>query len=73
MALQKVSFYVRDPDICTSDLEDETPQTYTGDERRKSHRRRRAERRAEVRFDMNKGDRRQLDGRRDGDATPKFW
>jgi len=74
MALEKVSFYERDPDICTSDLEDETPKkAFSGDERRKSHRRRRPERRAEVRFDLNNGDRRQLDGRRNGDATPKFW
>ena len=73
MALEKVSFYERDPDICTSDLDDETPKPFSGDERRKSHRRRRPERRSEVRFDLNSGDRRQLDGRRKGDATPKFW
>lgn len=73
MALEKVSFYARDPEVCTSDLEDETPKKYSGNERRRQHRRRRPERRTEVRFDLNNGDRRELDGRREGDASPKFW
>lgn len=73
MELQKVSFYERDPDVCTNDLDDESPRTFKGENRRQSHRRRRPERRAEVRFEISGGDRREIDGRRDGDATPKFW
>lgn len=73
MALQRASFYARDPDVCTSDLEDETPRKYSGENRRQQHRRKRPERRSEVRFDLNNSDRREMEGRREGDATPKFW
>lgn len=73
MASPRASFYSRDPEVCTSDLEDETPKKYSGDNRRQRHRRKRPERRSEVRFDLNSTDRRETEGRRDGDATPKFW
>ncbi|QIB64787.1 hypothetical protein [Kineobactrum salinum] len=46
---------------------------YIGPERRRSNRRSNGERRATVRFAENKVDRRQLEGRREGDRTPKFW
>lgn len=73
MALEKASFYARDPGAKSTDLDDETSKKYMDVERRQAHRRRRPERRSEVRFDLNGGDRRELEGRRDGDITPKFW
>ncbi|MFK7974799.1 MAG: hypothetical protein AB8C02_01600 [Halioglobus sp.] len=73
MKAQKASFYERDPEVCTSDLDDETPRAFKGENRRQQHRRKHPERRSEVRFDLKDGDRREVDGRRDGDATPKFW
>lgn len=73
MALERASFYARDPGAKNNDLEDETSKNYMDIERRQAHRRRRPERRSEVRFDLSSGDRRVLEGRRGGDATPKFW
>lgn len=46
---------------------------YMGPERRRDNRRKNKDRRAEVRFEPGKEDRRQLPGRRDDDATPNFW
>ncbi len=46
---------------------------YTGPERRKQNRRYAEDRRAEVRFDPTKQDRRKKAGRRKDDKTPKFW
>lgn len=46
---------------------------YIGPERRRSDRRGISDRRATVRFAENKQDRRQLEGRRENDRTPKFW
>ncbi len=46
---------------------------YTGVERRKGNRRRSQDRREEVRFEFDKEDRRQEEGRRGDDKTPKFW
>ncbi len=46
---------------------------YTGVERRKGNRRNAHDRREEVRFEFDKEDRRQQEGRREDDKTPKFW
>jgi len=46
---------------------------YTGVERRRGNRRKAADRRGEVRFDLSKEDRRTTQGRRKDDKTPKFW
>ncbi|TXS89564.1 hypothetical protein FV139_19955 [Parahaliea maris] len=54
-------------------IEENGEQKYTGPERRKDDRRKTQDRRTEVRFDPGKQDRRQKQGRRKGDKTPKFW
>ncbi len=46
---------------------------YMGEERRRGNRRKGQNRRADVRFDLTKTDRRQTEGRRETDATVKFW
>lgn len=46
---------------------------YNGMERRFVIRRSGEDRRKEVRFEVGKGDRRDGEGRRDDDHTPKFW
>lgn len=46
---------------------------YTGPERRGTNRRSGNDRRAEVRFDPTKQDRRKTQGRRKEDKSPKFW
>lgn len=46
---------------------------YTGPERRRGHRRGHTDRRQEMRFDMDKPDRRVCAGRRADDKRPKFW
>lgn len=46
---------------------------YIGPERRRNNRRGNTERRATVRFAADKVDRRELEGRRENDRTPKFW
>lgn len=46
---------------------------YIGIERRKSARRACQDRRLEVRFSVDKEERRQRAGRREDDRAPKFW
>jgi hypothetical protein len=46
---------------------------YKGPERRRKHRRGHTDRREEMRFDLDKTDRRVLAGRRSGDKQVKFW
>ena len=45
---------------------------YNGVERRRTNRRSMADRRGDIRFDL-KGDRRELQGRREADKAPRFW
>ena len=52
---------------------DPQSETYKGVERRRGHRRSRGDRRLEMRFELDKSDRRENPGRRAGDKTPKFW
>lgn len=52
---------------------DPTPEAYRGAERRRLHRRGHHDRREEMRFDMDKPDRRVCSGRRAGDKRPSFW
>ena len=47
--------------------------TYQGTNRRRGHRRANTDRRQEMRFEMNKPDRRENPGRREGDKGPRFW
>lgn len=65
-------FEARDlaPPVCKDKQGEEH---YTGVERRKADRRDYHDRREEVRFDINKADRRSAYGRRKDDKTPKFW
>lgn len=51
----------------------EEKRAYNGMERRFVIRRSGVDRRQEVRFEIGKDDRRQTEGRRDDDSTPKFW
>jgi len=70
---KKASFYARDPAPFTSDISKSTRKKYMGEERRRGNRRKGQSRRADVRFDLTKTDRRQSEGRRELDATVKFW
>jgi hypothetical protein len=69
----KASFYARDPDLGTSDQSKPQKKKYMGVERRKANRRSGKDRRDDVRFDLDKSDRRQNQGRREEDHTPKYW
>ena len=73
MTSQKASFYSRDPDRVIRDKSDPNKTKYIGMERRRTDRRTAKDRRAELRFDLTKNDRRQIVGRRAGDVAPKFW
>jgi hypothetical protein len=53
--------------------EQEQRARYNGVERRRQHRRVKADRREELRFELDKPDRRVNPGRRAGDKSPKFW
>ena len=46
---------------------------YVGPERRRDNRRSGHDRRLDVRFELNKEDRRQSHGRREDDKSPDFW
>lgn len=71
---EKASFYARDPGIATKDPEKNPgKKKYVGLERRRDNRRSGTDRRSDVRFELDKQDRRQNDGRRENDFTPKYW
>lgn len=70
---EKASFYSRDTDPGTNDVSKKNKKKYMGLERRRGNRRKAQDRRGDVRFDLTKTDRRQNEGRREDDTTPKFW
>lgn len=70
---EKASFYSRDANPGTNDVSKKDKKKYMGVERRRDNRRKAQDRRGDVRFDVTKSDRRQSDGRREGDSSPKFW
>jgi hypothetical protein len=70
---KKASFYSRDPAPSSSDAANPGKKKYMAEERRRGNRRKGQSRRADVRFDLTKTDRRQTDGRRENDASVKFW
>ena len=70
---EKASFYARDPELGTSGEAKPGKKKYMGVERRKENRRSGKDRRGDVRFDLEKSDRRQNEGRREDDHTPKYW
>lgn len=49
------------------------PDSYKGPERRRNHRRLLSDRRMEMRFELDKPDRRTCGGRRASDKRPNFW
>lgn len=73
MPPDKALFGSRDTSPFTSGISDVPGKKYTGQERRRVDRRQQADRRDDVRFDLNTSDRRQKDGRRHNDAATKFW
>ena len=73
MATEKASFYSRDLDRFVRDKSDPKKTRYIGMERRRNNRRKAQDRRGDVRFDLTKSDRRQTQGRRAEDMTPKFF
>lgn len=73
MSSGKASFYSRDMSPPSSDQSKPNKKKYMGEERRRKNRRERADRRVDVRFDLTKSDRRKSDGRRETDATVRFW
>lgn len=71
---ERPSFYTRDPDLGESSLTTKEDGKYTGVERRKGgNRRSGGERRTDVRFELEKKDRRESSGRRKDDETPDYW
>ncbi len=73
MPPDKALFGSRDTSPGTSGINDVPAKKYMGQERRRVDRRQSADRRGDVRFEVNTSDRRQKDGRRDSDAALKFW
>jgi hypothetical protein len=70
---KKASFYSKDLTPATNDPLKSGKKKYMGEERRRGNRRKGQNRRGDVRFDLTKTDRRQSEGRRETDATVKFW
>lgn len=73
MATEKASFYSRDPNRLIRDKLNPKNARYVGMERRRNERRKAQDRRDDVRFDLTKADRRQIQGRRAEDVAPKFY
>lgn len=68
------SFYTRDTKLESTDQPElEEKGKYMGVERRRRNRRSRSDRRADVRFDLEKSDRRQYNSRRENDGGPSYW
>jgi hypothetical protein len=73
MPPDKALFGSRETSPISSEINDVHAKKYMGQERRRVDRRQNADRRDDVRFEVNTSDRRQKDGRRHNDAAPKFW
>jgi len=73
MSPDKPLFESRDPGTADPSTTDRKGSKYTGQERRRKNRRNSKDRRADVRFEIDKNDRREKAGRRHDDAAPKFW
>jgi hypothetical protein len=83
MPQKKATFHSKDPTSAKSDKPvaldiedgDSSPikEKYTDKERRRENQRQAKDRRTDVRFDLTKADRRETQGRREDDITPKFW
>ncbi|MBN7795694.1 hypothetical protein [Parahaliea mediterranea] len=73
MSDTKSRFEARDVSPGGYTLSGDGERKYAGQERRRTNRRSGNDRRAEVRFDPTKQDRRRNPGRRKDDKSPKFW
>ena len=78
MSEEKASFYSRDPGTSAEGVEEGAKEgakkkPYEGIERRRQNRRQAKDRRGEVRFELDKDDRRKSHGRRQDDNSPDFW
>lgn len=73
MSSEKASFYSRDPGRLVQDKKNPKKTKYIGMERRRTSRRKAQDRRGDVRFDLTKSDRRQIQSRRADDVAPKFF
>ncbi|MDC0362273.1 hypothetical protein OAN12_04445 [Halioglobus sp.] len=72
-ASDKGSFYARDMGSSAKGKTlDNTKKPYTGKERRRLNRRARQDRRCDIRFELDKSDRRKNSGRRESDSSPTF-
>lgn len=70
---EKASFYRSEGRAFVAEVEEgRADRVYNGVERRRANRRATADRRTEIRFDLN-GDRRETRGRRREDNAPNFW
>lgn len=70
----KAHFEARDVSPASYDpMDKDNPKKYMGPERRRENRRGGKDRRQDVRFELNKEDRRQSQGRRHDDKSPQFW
>ena len=72
MNLQLIERHERGSRAVFGEIERPQPR-YTGAERRRQTRRKRADRREELRFELDKKDRRATAGRRADDVDIKFW
>ena len=66
-------FDASEPGSASADAKASGKKKYAGVERRRDNRRKQQDRRGEVRFDTKSSDRRENQGRREDDKTPKFW
>ena len=73
MPPDKALFESHDTSPATSEVNEAQTKKYMGQERRRVDRRQSSDRRVDVRFEVDKNDRRQKSGRRHNDAAPKFW
>jgi hypothetical protein len=73
MPPDKTLFESHDTSPATGEINEAQAKKYMGQERRRVDRRQSQDRRVDVRFEVDKSDRRQKNGRRHNDAAPNFW
>jgi type II secretory pathway predicted ATPase ExeA len=70
---EKPHFEARDPSPPAASSDTKNPKKYMGPEQRRGHRRTGEDRRKDIRFEVDKEDRRKNPGRRRDDESPEFW
>jgi len=73
MSDRKSRFEARDLGATLYHVDEDGEVNYKGPERRRRNRRSPKDRREQVRFELDKPDRRKNQGQRKADKTPKFW